>query len=300
MSAGAPLAPTGMAASLRGAWRLARATLHGVHGLLMVLLAFPHLGRAAREARIGWWSGKMFHMLGMKLEISGAFRPGAKLLVANHISWLDILAVHAACPEARFVSKAEVRQWPLVSRHIDWARTLNLQRERARDALRVVHEMAQALKDGDTVAVFPEGTTGTGHELLPFHANLLQAAISTGTPLQPVVLRFADAETDVSLAADFTGDITLKQSLWALARARHGGAGHGAGGDRYAACRPPRARRTCTGPHRRGLEWAPGAARRVESPHGPVPRADCRACRRACCACGDGHVRQAPAAGLRR
>ena len=151
MSAGAPLAPTGMAASLRGAWRLARATLHGVHGLLMVLLAFPHLGRAAREARIGWWSGKMFHMLGMKLEISGAFRPGAKLLVANHISWLDILAVHAACPEARFVSKAEVRQWPLVSRLIDAARTLYLQRERARDALRVVHEMAQALKDGTAI-----------------------------------------------------------------------------------------------------------------------------------------------------
>ncbi|MFO1266456.1 MAG: lysophospholipid acyltransferase family protein [Rubrivivax sp.] len=151
---------------------------------------------------------------------SGTFRPGAKLLVANHISWLDIMAVHAACPEARFVSKAEVRHWPLVNRLVAAARTLYLERERARDALRVVHEMAQALADGDTVAVFPEGTTGTGHELLPFHANLLQAAIGTRTPIQPLALRFAEADGRVSAAADFSGDITLWQSLWALARAR--------------------------------------------------------------------------------
>ena len=219
-SPGAPLAPTGLAATLRGAWRLLRASLHGLHGLAVVLWRFPRLSREGRELRIAWWSTKMFRMLGMRLEVSGRFGPGAKLLVANHISWLDILAVHAACPEARFVSKAEVQEWPLISRLVDAARTLYLQRERARDALRVVHEMAQALKDGDTVAVFPEGTTGTGHELLPFHANLLQAAVSTGTPVQPVVLRFVDAQSRVSLAANFTGDITLAQSLWALARER--------------------------------------------------------------------------------
>ena len=217
---GPPRAPTGIAASVRGSWRLARAMAHGLHGLAIVLLWFPRLDRTAREKRVRWWAAKMFHMLGMRLEVSGHFKGGAKLLVANHISWLDILAVHAACPEARFVSKAEVQQWPLVSRLIAAARTLYLQRERARDALRVVHEMAQALKDGDTVAVFPEGTTGTGHALLPFHANLLQAAISTGAPVQPLALHFADADAAVSTAVDFTGDTTMKQSLWALARAR--------------------------------------------------------------------------------
>lgn len=215
-----PRAPAGLTASLRGALRLARATAHGLHGLAVVLLAFPHLDRPAQQARIRWWAGKMFRVLGMRLEVAGQFRPGAKLVVANHVSWLDILAVHAACPEARFVSKAEVRHWPLVRRLVDSARTLYLQRERARDALRVVHEMAEAMRQGDTVAVFPEGTTGNGHALLPFHGNLLQAAISIGTPVQPVALHFADAEGPVSAAADFTGDTTLMQSLWALARAR--------------------------------------------------------------------------------
>ncbi|MBL8287472.1 MAG: 1-acyl-sn-glycerol-3-phosphate acyltransferase [Rubrivivax sp.] len=209
-----------MAAALRGAWRLARATLHGLHGLGVVLVLFPFFSRGQREARIRRWAARMFRMLGMRLEVRGTFRAGAKLLVSNHLSWLDIMAVHAACPEARFVSKAEVRDWPLVNRLVAAARTLYLERERARDALRVVHEMAQALADGDTVAVFPEGTTGTGHALLPFHANLLQAAISTRTPVQPLALRFAEADGRVCAAADFSGDITMWQSLWALARAR--------------------------------------------------------------------------------
>lgn len=216
----APVAPSGVAASLRGAWRLARTALHGLHGLAIVLWLFPLLSPAQREARIRWWAAKMFRVLGLRLRVAGNFRPGAKLLVANHLSWLDIMAVHAACPEARFVSKAEVRRWPLVNRLVASARTLYLERERARDAVRVVHEMAQALADGDTVAVFPEGTTGTGHALLPFHANLLQAAIATRTPIQPLALRFAAADGRVSAAADFSGDITLWQSLWALARAR--------------------------------------------------------------------------------
>jgi 1-acyl-sn-glycerol-3-phosphate acyltransferase len=157
-------------------------------------------------------------MLGMTLEVQGRFRPGAKLIVANHVSWLDIMAVHAACPEARFVSKAEVRHWPLVARLVDSARTLYLERDRARDALRVVHHAAEALRAGDTVAVFPEGTVGDGQALLPFHGNLLQAAIATSTPVQPVALRYADAEAPVSRAVLFTGEITLRQSLWWLAR----------------------------------------------------------------------------------
>jgi 1-acyl-sn-glycerol-3-phosphate acyltransferase len=82
----------------------------------------------------------------------------------------------------------------------------------------VVHQMAAALEAGDTVAVFPEGTTGDGQALLPFHANLLQAAIATSTPVQPVALRFSDAARAVSPAALFIGDTTLAQSLWMLAK----------------------------------------------------------------------------------
>ena len=78
--------------------------------------------------------------------------------------------------------------------------------------------MAEALQAGQTVAVFPEGTTGPGPGLLPFHANLLQAAIATATPVQPVALRYADAHGPFSASAQFLGETTLAQSLWMLAR----------------------------------------------------------------------------------
>lgn len=201
----------------RALWRLLRAVLHGAHGLVVVLLRFGALDAAGRQAHIRWWSEKMLRMLGIRLQVQGSFRPGAKLVVANHVSWLDIMAVHAVCPEARFVSKADVQQWPLVGRLVAAGGTLYIQRESRRDALRVVHQMADALKAGDTVAVFPEGTTGDGHAVLPFHANLLQAAVATAPPVQPVALRFSDARHAVSPAAEFVGDTTLAQSLWRLA-----------------------------------------------------------------------------------
>jgi 1-acyl-sn-glycerol-3-phosphate acyltransferase len=203
--------------TLRGAWRLCRAVLHGLHGLIVVLLRFPSLDAPGRQARIQWWSRKMLRMLGIELRTQGEFHAGAKLVVINHVSWLDIMAVHAVCPQARFVSKAEVRHWPLVGRLVDAGGTLYIERERRRDALRVVHQIAEALQQGDCVAVFPEGTTADGHALLPFHANLLQAAISTDLPVQPVALRFADRHSAISPSAAYVGDTSLAQSLWMLA-----------------------------------------------------------------------------------
>lgn len=215
-----PAAVVPVAHRLRACWRLLRAVVHGLHGLVLVLLRFPRLDVAQRQARIAWWSAKMFAVMGIGLQVRGSFRPGAKLIVANHISWLDIMAVHAVCPQARFVSKADVQAWPLVGRLVGAAGTLYIVREKARDALRVVHQMAEALAAGDTVAVFPEGTTSQGHGLLPFHANLLQAAVATQVPVQPVALRYADELHAVSPAADYTGDISLARSLWMLAGAQ--------------------------------------------------------------------------------
>jgi 1-acyl-sn-glycerol-3-phosphate acyltransferase len=201
----------------RALWRLLRAVLHGTHGLGIVLLRFDSLDAAGRHEHVRWWSAKMLRMLGIGLQVEGSLQSGAKLIVANHVSWLDIMAVHAVSPDVRFVSKADVQRWPLLGRLVAAGGTLYIERERPRDALRVVHQMAEALKAGDTVAVFPEGTTGDGRTLLPFHANLLQAAIVTGAPVQPLALRFSDAKHVISPAADFVGDTTLVQSLWMLA-----------------------------------------------------------------------------------
>lgn len=200
--------------------RLLRAVLHGVHGIAIVLWRFPQLDEAGRQARIQWWSAGMLRCLGMGLEVQGQFRTGGTLIVANHISWIDIMAIHAVCPRARFVSKADVQEWPLVNRLVDCAGTLYVRREQRRDAMRVMHEMAQALKNGHCVAVFPEGTTGNGRALLPFHANLLQSAIAVEAPVQPVALRYRDRDHAISPAVEFLGETTLTQSLWRIACGR--------------------------------------------------------------------------------
>jgi len=202
----------------RAALRLARAVGHGLRGLAVVLFVFPRLDERGRHARIRGWSLGMLRAMGIALQAEGEPAAGGSLLAANHVSWLDIMAIHAVEPAARFVSKADVKAWPLVSRLVDAAGTLYLERDRKRDALRVVHAMAAALQQAQTVAIFPEGTTSTGHDLLPFHANLLQAAISTGTPVQPVAIRYSDATHAVSLAAEFVGATSLLQSLWRTAR----------------------------------------------------------------------------------
>ncbi len=136
------------------------------------------------------------------------------LLAANHISWLDITALHAA-RYCRFVSKADVKRWPLIGTLAAGVGTLFIERESRRDAMRVVHHMTESLRAGDVLAVFPEGTTSDGVKLLPFHANLLQAAIAADAPVMPVALRFVDTATgERSAAPCYIGDDTLMGSVW--------------------------------------------------------------------------------------
>jgi 1-acyl-sn-glycerol-3-phosphate acyltransferase len=202
--------------SLRAAWRALRMLVHLVHGMAVMALRFPALDASGRQERIRWWSTKLVRVAGLELVLSGTPRPGPTLLLANHVSWLDIAAIHAVVPQARFVAKADVLAWPLLGWLIRGAGTLFIERERKRDALRVLHQVAASLESGDSVAVFPEGTTGDGPTLLPFHANLLQAAIATGTPVQGVALRYSDAAHRFSPATLFLGDTTLLQSVWRM------------------------------------------------------------------------------------
>lgn len=210
-----------LARRARAVWRVSRSALHLLQGALVVTLLFGRGGddAALRMRHAQRWSAGFLRLLGIRLVVRGTPRPGAKLVVANHVSWLDILAIDAVVP-SRFVAKAEVRRWPVFGRLAVGVQTLFIERDRSRDAMRVVHQMAEALRGGASVAVFPEGTTSDGRELLPFHANLLQAAISTATPVQPVALRFADEAGAYSAAVEFVGETTLLQSVWAIACAQ--------------------------------------------------------------------------------
>ena len=201
--------------TLSALFKLACALLHIVVGFFTILLVFPRLTPEQRQLRTQVWSLAMLRCIRIQLIVKGD--PGVNgplLIVANHMSWLDITALHAA-RFCRFVSKADIKKWPFIGRLASGIGTLFIERESRRDAMRVVHRMTQSLQAGDVLGVFPEGTTSDGSGILAFHANLVQAAIAADAPIQPVALQFIDTTTGLcSTAPCYIGDDTLAESVW--------------------------------------------------------------------------------------
>jgi 1-acyl-sn-glycerol-3-phosphate acyltransferase len=206
--------------SLKAIWKFLRGLWHVFMGMWMVYMRFPQLSPEQREMRVQAWSLQFLALWQIHLKVVGQpVHNGPALLVANHISWLDIVVIHAA-RHCRFVSKSDIRDWPLVGMLATGAGTLYIERTNRKDALRMVKDMASAMQEGDVVAIFPEGTTSDGRDLLPFHANLIQSAIHAQAPVQPMSLQFLDNQTgEISFAPCYIGDDTLIGSMWRTLKA---------------------------------------------------------------------------------
>jgi 1-acyl-sn-glycerol-3-phosphate acyltransferase len=206
---------------MRAAFKLLRGLWHVVVGWAIIYFRFPQLNQQQRDARVQVWAMQLLRIWGIDLEVRGApVVSGPALLVCNHISWLDILVIHAT-RHCRFVSKSELRDWPVLGTLATGGGTLYIERAQRKDAMRMVKDMAQSLRNGEVLAVFPEGTTGDGIGMLPFHANLIQAAILGEAPIQPLALQFVDATTHrISMAARYIDDDTLLDSVWGTLNAK--------------------------------------------------------------------------------
>lgn len=184
-------------------------------GALTILLLFPFLKPDERDRRVVAWARKLLDSVRVRVTVRGrppAVRGEGALIVANHVSWLDIHVLHSLLP-SRFVSKAEVRDWLLIGWMAARAGTLYLERTKKSDARRVNEEMAALLRDGECLALFPEGTTTDGTRLLPFYPSLLQPAVVAGARVWPAVIRYRHADGRINLDAAYHDDISLWQSL---------------------------------------------------------------------------------------
>jgi len=146
-------------------------------------------GERLDHRMIRWWSGVLVRAFGFRVSSSGKQVPGAVLLVANHLTWLDIELIHSrrmAC----FVAKSEIERWPFVGWLTKRAGTIFHRRGSTESLGAVQQVMVQRLNQGLAVAVFPEGGTGPGDHVRTFHARIFQAALDAQVPAQPVALRF--------------------------------------------------------------------------------------------------------------
>ena len=168
---------------LIAAVRLARVALHLLRGLVVSLIVMPHATHALRDAIRLRWSKKLLRILGVNLTHEGQSM-AASLIVANHISWLDVFVIHAVTP-AVFVCKAEVKHWPLIGPLVRACGTLFIERGKNRAAATAAQAITQLLNQGRSVAIFPEGTTSDGRSVLPFRSALIESSIHGGDSLQP-------------------------------------------------------------------------------------------------------------------
>lgn len=192
-------------------WRIGRLFFHLFAGLLLVSLWFPLISHTHRSKLKACWARRLLGIMGIELRVQGEI-PDSGLIVANHISWLDIFVISAARPTS-FVAKAEIRKWPLLGWLAKQADTLFIQRGSRHHAQHIAHEMTTLLNAGRSVTVFPEGTTGEGRDVMPFHAALLQPAISAGQPVRPLAIRYRDAEDLYTAVPAYIGDMNIGDSI---------------------------------------------------------------------------------------
>ncbi|HEX8604775.1 MAG TPA: lysophospholipid acyltransferase family protein [Pseudoduganella sp.] len=199
------------------ALRIARLVFHLLTGMAICALFFPWIDRESREIHIRRWSRHLLGICNVHVQITGgSAAPRAQaLVVANHVSWLDIFVLNALYP-CRFVAKAEIRAWPLAGWLVEQAGTVFIARGNRRDLRRAFEGLVTALKTGERVAFFPEGTTSPQGTLLPFHANLFEAAVDAGSRVQPYAIRYIDHERRPHPAVEFIGDMTFVQSVLAI------------------------------------------------------------------------------------
>lgn len=200
-------------APLRRFIRISLLMLHLVWGMALAALAFPLFSTAQRDRAITAWARLLLRVLGIRLRAdSPPTLPNGALLVCNHVSWLDIYLIHAA-RRVHFVSKAEVRGWPVAGWLAHKTGTLFIERGRRADTARVNSEMRLLMQSGAWVAVFPEGTTGDGRGLRRFMPSLLQPAVELNCPVVPAALRYRTLDHAFSAVPAYIGDISMWQSL---------------------------------------------------------------------------------------
>jgi len=197
--------------------------LHVVRGFATIAFVFPKASREQQDQLVRAWSHHVLGIFGISISVAKPFdfdqMHSKRLFVGNHISWLDIYAVQSVTG-ARFVAKSELAAWPVLGRLMKNAGTVFIERARRADTLRINQTVREHLEAGTVIAIFPEGTTSDGRDVLKFHGNLLQAAMDAEAQIVPFCLRYMDVHGHFTDIPAYYGEMTMWQSIKLVLRER--------------------------------------------------------------------------------
>jgi len=195
------------------------------HLLLAILKCaiFPLLPTKVRKKMVQSWCIRLLRILKVKVIIHGdpsiLFGTKPYLLVANHISWLDIHIINSIRPVI-FVAKADVSKWPIFGYLASMLGTIFLKREKLSDIKRVIQLMKEKFINQEIVAIFPEGTSTDGKSVLPFKSNLFESAHQAQVDVLPITIQYKE-NNEYSMRAAFIGDMELIDSIKNILKSNH-------------------------------------------------------------------------------
>jgi 1-acyl-sn-glycerol-3-phosphate acyltransferase len=202
-------------------YRAIRLVIHLTYGGLLALI-YPSVPVSLQKRIMHRWSVELLDVLHVRISVTGdvalsEIKQG--LIVANHISWLDVFVMSSVLP-MRFVAKSEVRSWPFIGWLCARADTIFIERNKRSDTIRTNIQAVEHLRKGNCMAIFPEGTTSDGTQIGHFHASLLQPAIDSQTPIYPVGVYYHDATNKPNFDAAYIDEMTFVESMWKILSSR--------------------------------------------------------------------------------
>lgn len=198
-------------------WRSLVLVSHIVLGVICATFVLPLSSKHYKHRLIRWWCSRVLHILNVTVLSSGRVpnptdHSQGRMYVANHISWVDILAMMSVM-SIRFIAKSEIRSWPVFGYLASSANVLFIDRSKRQEAKRMQGISVDSLNNGEQLCFFPEGTTTDGTHILPFKGSIIQAAIDAKAILQPVGIFYPNPDQSANIDMAFAGDTTMIESM---------------------------------------------------------------------------------------
>jgi 1-acyl-sn-glycerol-3-phosphate acyltransferase len=182
-------------------------------GLLFGILA-AIIPQRVNAVAARWWHRATVWIFGVKIEYAGETDVYSELLVANHVSWLDIPIIGSRFPVI-FLANQDIAGWPVLGYVIRKGGTLFI--NRGEGAAGAIEKISNSLACGQSVMLFPEGKTTDGSSTAKFHPRLFQAALDSGSGVRPISIRYLDKHGARTDRTEYVGETTFLQSLWRIA-----------------------------------------------------------------------------------